>query len=111
MSAQIMPQMAIQPNGDLIVAWWDNKFGTGWDIYITRISEATGVLIFSTTDHLVSDTSHTPPPNGSGSPWLGEYFALEADAVNAYVVFPGPPLTSDGSDALYADIVPTATIL
>ncbi|MEM7206102.1 MAG: hypothetical protein AAF628_37955 [Planctomycetota bacterium] len=115
-AAQIMPQMAIQPNGDLVIAWWDNRGGVGWDVYIIRAMETTSgagspVVSFS-GDYRVSNTSYLPPSNGSG-PWLGEYFALEVDAVNAYLAFPGvgPSAPPAGPNVLYADVVPIATIL
>ena len=111
-AAQINPQIAVQPNGDVIVAWFDNRMssaaGVAWDVYITRSTDG-GVSFRS--DYPVNDVPYAPPPPApvGTTDWIGEYFALRADATSAYLAF--PRTTAPAAGDIYMDTVVTATIL
>jgi hypothetical protein len=101
---QILPWIAVKPNGVIDVAWYDRRndvpsFPLGdrlWNVYFTQSND--GGLTFSTEARL-NDASFPTPAAGTTNPWLGEYLGLAVDSGYAYVAW-----TSSLTDSLGGDI-------
>lgn len=84
---QFHPVMAVKPDGTIDLAWYDKRSRNAddrWDVYLATSRD--GGRSFSPNVR-ISDTSYATPTGSAGQPWMGEYFALLADATNAYVAF------------------------
>lgn len=106
---QFHPVMTVAPNGRIDLAWYDKRNSSNddrWDVYLA--SSWNGGRSFGPNVR-ISDQTFATPTDAWGQPWMGEYFALEADAATAFLAF-----TSSISDArgdIYYDTLalPSAT--
>jgi hypothetical protein len=84
---QFHPAIAVKPNGDIDIVWYDKRNSAGddqWDVYLAASGD--GGASF-TSNLRVTDSSFTSPTDLSGAPWIGEYLGLEVDATTAAMAF------------------------
>jgi hypothetical protein len=106
---QIHPEIAVKPNGDIDIVWYDKRSLPSddmWDVYITRSTN--GGTTFA-TNLRVSDASFSAPLNSGGAPWLGEYLGLTIDqnSNDALIAF---TKRGDTNGDVYFDRIPNSSI-
>jgi hypothetical protein len=107
---QVHPEIAVKPNGDIDIVWYDKRSSPSddmWDVYITR--SVNGGASFA-PNLPVTDAPFLTPLDSGGAPWFGEYLGLTIDpnTNDALISF---TKRGDTNGDVFFDRIPNSSII